>query len=150
MTTTPGYDLIIRLLETSGILVQESRRLFRPHGLTEAQFNVLNVLGPAPAGLSQRELSDVLVVDRSNTTVMLERMEKSGWVRRADHPDDRRIFLVTLTPAGRKLWQKVLAEYVVAVDEVTGVLNKTEIRRMMEKLDQLGRSARQWGDKHEA
>lgn len=150
MTTTPGYDLIIRLLETSGILVQESRRLFRPHGLTEAQFNVLNVLGPASAGLSQRELSDVLVVDRSNTTVMLERMEKSGWVRRADHPDDRRIFLVTLTPAGRKLWQKALAEYVAAVNEVTGVLSEAEIRRMMKRLDQLGRSARQWGTKHKA
>ncbi len=149
MKTAPGYDLVIRLLDTANTLVRESRRLFRPHGLTEAQFNVLNVLGPAPAGLSQRELSDVLVVDRSNTTIMLQRMEENGWVRRSPHPDDGRIQVVTLTPTGRRLWQKVLPQYVAAVAEVTAVLRNAELTQLMAGCEKLGRSAREWGSRHE-
>lgn len=149
MKTDPGYDLIIRLLETANVLVKESHRLFRPHGLTEAQFNVLNVLGPAPDGLSQRELSELLVVDRSNVTGLLDRMEKAGWVRRTDHPEDRRVYLVTLTAIGRQLWQKVLPIYMAEVKKVTSVVSEADMKRAMETLRRLDESARKWGQTYE-
>src|SRR6187551_2882755 len=119
MKSEVGYDLVIQVLSAANVMVKESHRLFRPHGISDAQFNVLNVLGPAPAGLSQRELSDVLVVDRSNITGLIDRMEQSGWVTRADHPSDRRVYVVRLTSAGKKFWQKILPEYVAAVRRVT-------------------------------
>lgn len=149
MKENPGYELINRVVSAATVLVKESHRVFRPHGITEAQFNVLNVLGQAPDGVSQRELSDELVVDRSNVTGLLDRMEKSGWVRRDDHPADRRIYVVTLTVAGRKLWQKVLPIYLAAVGEVTAGLNPAEMRRMGEYLRKLESTAREWGENHE-
>lgn len=145
MKTEPGYSLINQVLATSSVMVKESHRIFRPHGLTEAQFNVLNVLGPNPAGLSQRELSDVLIVDRSNVTNMLDRMEQNGWVRRGDHPADRRIYVVTLTPEGRKLWQKVLPEYLAAVEAVTAGFSEAEMRKVHDFLSRLDRAVRTWG-----
>lgn len=150
MKSEVGYDLIIQVLSAANVMVKESSRLFRPHGISDAQFNVLNVLGTAPSGLSQRELSDVLVVDRSNITGLLDRMEKSGWVQRADHPEDRRVYLVTLTPAGKKLWQKVLPEYVAAVRRVTALVPETELKRALETLRRLEESTRNWGKSHEA
>jgi MarR family 2-MHQ and catechol resistance regulon transcriptional repressor len=150
MKSEAGYDLVIQVLSAAHVMVKESHRLFRPHGISEAQFNVLNVLGPAPAGVSQRELSDVLVVDRSNITGLLDRMEKSGWVRRADHPNDRRVYLVTLTEAGRKLWEKVLPEYLAAVRRVTAVVPETELKRAWETLRRLEESTRNWGKSYEA
>jgi len=150
MKSATGYDLIIQVLSAANVMVKESHRLFRPHGLTEAQFNVLNVLGTAPAGVSQRELSDVLVVDRSNITGLLDRMEKLGWVRRSDHPSDRRVYLVTLTDEGRKLWGKVHPEYVAAVNRVTAVAPEAELKRTLETLRRLEESTRNWGRAHEA
>jgi MarR family 2-MHQ and catechol resistance regulon transcriptional repressor len=150
MKSEAGYDLVIQVLSAANVMVKESHRLFRPHGISDAQFNVLNVLGPEPAGLSQRELSDYLVVDRSNITGLLDRMEKSGWVQRADHPDDRRVYLVTLTPAGRKLWQKVLPEYTAAVRRVTATVPEIELKRALETLRRLEESARNWGKTYEA
>ncbi len=150
MKSEAGYDLVIQVLSAANVMVKESHRLFRPHGISDAQFNVLNVLGPAPVGLSQRELSDVLVVDRSNITGLLDRMEKSGWVRRADHPNDRRIYLVTLTDEGRKLWQKVLPEYTAAVRRVTSSVPENELKRAVETLRRLEESTRNWGQAHEA
>ena len=150
MKSDPGYDLVIQVLSVANVMVKESHRLFRPHGLSEAQFNVLNVLGPEPAGLSQRALSDVLVVDRSNITGLLDRMERSGWVKRADHPSDRRVYMVTLTAAGRQLWQKVLPEYVAAVRRVTAAVPSAELKRARLTLQQLETATRAWGQSHES
>jgi MarR family 2-MHQ and catechol resistance regulon transcriptional repressor len=74
-----GSDLIAAVMATADAFLRESQRLFRPYGLTGAQYNVLNVLEGAAQGMSQRELSEVLVVDRSNVTGLLDRMEKAGW-----------------------------------------------------------------------
>jgi DNA-binding MarR family transcriptional regulator len=150
MKTDPGYDLVTQVLSVANVMVKESHRLFRPHGLSDAQFNVLNVLGDEPAGLSQRALSDVLVVDRSNITGLLDRMTENGWVRRTDHPTDRRVYLVALTPAGRKLWQKVLPEYVAAVKRVTAGLSAAELQRAQAALRQIEAATRAWGNSHEA
>lgn len=146
MRPTTGYHLIIAVMATANTFLRESHQLFRPHGLTEAQFNVLNILSEAPEGMSQRELSDLLVVDRSNTTGLLDRMEKNGWVRRKDHPEDRRVYLVTLTADGRKLWQKVLPGYLAAVAKVTGELPEAEMKRTMETMQRLQDAARAWGE----
>jgi len=146
MRFPPGYELINQVLVTGGVLVQESHRIFRPHGLTDAQFNVLNVLGQHPAGLSQRELSEALVVDRSNVTSLLDRMERHGWVRRRDHPADRRIHVVTLTPAGRRLWQKVLPGYLAAVAAVTAGCSAAELARVQVFLARLAGAVRTWGE----
>ena len=150
MKSDPGYDLVIQVLSVANVMVKESHRLFRPHGLSDAQFNVLNVLGPAPEGLSQRALSEVLVVDRSNITGLLDRMEESGWVKRADHPTDRRVYLVTLTPTGRKLWQKVLPEYVAAVQRVTAAVPASDLKQALGTLQHLETATREWGNSHEA
>ncbi len=149
MKSATGYDLVNQVLSAANVMVKESHRLFRRHGLTDAQFNVLNVLGAAAEGVSQRELSDELVVDRSNITGLLDRMEKLGWVKRADHPDDRRVYLVTLTAPGRKLWQKVLPGYVAAVEVVTAAVPEAEMKRTLETLRRLEESARQWGKSYE-
>ena len=149
MKSDPGYDLVIQVLSVANVMVRESHRLFRPHGLSEAQFNVLNVLGPEPAGLSQRALSDVLVVDRSNITGLLDRMEQAGWVRRTDHPSDRRVYLVTLTAEGRKLWQKVLPEYIAAVSGVTAAVPAADLKRALATLQKLETATRAWGKSYE-
>jgi MarR family 2-MHQ and catechol resistance regulon transcriptional repressor len=149
MKSDPGYDLVIQVMSVANVMVKESHRLFRPHGLSEAQFNVLNVLGPEPAGLSQRALSDVLVVDRSNITGLLDRMEQSGWVQRADHPSDRRVYVVTLTEEGRRLWQKVLPEYMAAVGRVTAAVPAPDLKRALATLQKLETATREWGKTYE-
>jgi DNA-binding MarR family transcriptional regulator len=150
MKSDPGYDLVIQVLSVANVMVKESHRLFRPHGLSDAQFNVLNVLGPEAAGLSQRALSEVLVVDRSNITGLLDRMERSGWVKRTDHPSDRRVYVVTLTGEGRKLWQKVLPEYVAVVRQVTAAIPAADLKRTLGTLQQLETATRKWGKNYEA
>lgn len=138
--------LIHDIVSTADLLLRESQRLFRPHGLTAAQFNVLNLLGGQTGGdgFSQRELADLLVVDRSNVTGLVDRMEAAGWVRRADDPSDRRVYRVQLTPSGRKLWQKVAPGYADVVAQVTRGFSAAEIGRAVDLLAKVRAGAVSW------
>lgn len=144
MQTNLGYELTNAILATADAFLRESQRLFRPHGLTGAQYNVLNILSERPDGISQRELGDLLVVDRSNVTGLLDRMEKACWVRRADHPADRRVYQIFLTPEGRRLWAKVHPRYLAVLAQVTGGVTRARARECIETLRELESAATKW------
>jgi DNA-binding MarR family transcriptional regulator len=142
--TDPGYELVAAVLGTADALLRESKRLFRPHGLSGAQYNVLNLVALTEEGLSQRELSDHLVVDRSNVTGLVDRMEAAGWVKRMDHPGDRRVYRVVLTAAGRRLWEEVTPRYEAVVKQVTRDLSERRIHETLVALRHLERAAAEW------
>ncbi len=144
MQTTPGYDLAKEVMVTADTFLRESQRLFRPYGLTAAQYNVLNVLAASADGLSQRELGDILVVDRSNVTGLLDRLEKAGLVKRTDHPSDRRVYRVSLTAAGRKLWAKVQPLYAKVAAQVTAGVGEKQLRDTLTVLKSLQAGAVSW------
>ena len=139
-----SLDLVAAVMATADTFLRESQRLFRPHGLTGSQYNVLNILANEPAGISQRELGDRLVVDRSNVTGLLDRLEKNGWVRRDDDPDDRRVYRVSLTPAGRALWQKITPLYLDVVAQITRELPAKRLQDGLDILRRLEAGAVAW------
>ncbi len=139
-----GAALVAAVMTTADAFTRESQRLFRPHGLTAAQYNVLNILAGEPAGISQRMLGERLVVDRSNVTGLLDRLEKNDWVRRADDPDDRRVYRVQLTAAGRAIWQKISPLYLEVVAQVTRGLTAKQLGEGLLVLRQLEAGAAVW------
>jgi DNA-binding MarR family transcriptional regulator len=149
MTAQPNRELIAAIVATADTLLNEGRRLLQPLGLTVAQYNVLTILALAAdgTGLSQRELSDELVVDRSNVTGLLDRMEKAGWVRRADDAADRRIYRVRLTPEGRRLWEKADPLYAAAVARVTATLTARQTQDTLTALDRIAAGAAAWAQR---
>ena len=146
MPTESAPKLIHDIVATADVFLRESARLFRPHGLTAAQFNVLNLLAAREeeAGFSQRELADALVVDRSNVTGLVDRMESAGWVRRENDAADRRVYRVRLTAAGKKLWQKVAPGYAEVVGQVTARLTEKAMRDTVGLLATLREDAVKW------
>jgi MarR family 2-MHQ and catechol resistance regulon transcriptional repressor len=144
MKTDLGHELTAAVMATADVFLRESQRLFRPHGLTAAQYNVLNILAATPDGISQRELGDRLVVDRSNVTGLLDRLEKIGWVRRTDDPADRRVYRVVLTPAGRALWGKIAPLYREVVAQITHGLSAKRLQDGLDLLKTLEAGATTW------
>jgi DNA-binding MarR family transcriptional regulator len=139
-----GYRLVHRVLGASSLLLRESHRFFRPLGISEVQFNVINVLAGAAEGMSQRELSEVLVVDRSNVTTLLDRMEKAGWVMRSDHPTDRRVYCVTLTTAGRTLHEQVMPRYLEAIGDVVEGVSAAQMNQTLQTLQAIESGVNRW------
>jgi DNA-binding MarR family transcriptional regulator len=136
-----ALQFVIQILRTAGLLLRESRGLFKPYGLTDAQFNVINVLATQADGVSQRELSDILVVDRSNITGLIDRMGQAGLVRREAVPGDRRVYSIRITAKGRRLWEKVNPIYEAAVIAAVKPLSVAKVKGAIEALRVFERSA---------
>jgi DNA-binding MarR family transcriptional regulator len=140
-----NYDCTIQILQTATVLWRESRRFFRPFGITEAQFNILHLVGQS-SGMSQRELSDLLVVDRSNVTLLLDRMSKQGLVSREDVPGDRRVYRIVLTKTGEQLWKKILPHYREATEGVAEGIPQKDVKLCFEVLKKIEQNAARFLD----
>ena len=62
---------------------------------------------------------------RASISVAVDRLVKKGLVSRKDHPDDRRVRRVELTPKGRALISRGFGEHAAAMENVAGILSKT-------------------------
>jgi DNA-binding MarR family transcriptional regulator len=70
--------------------------------MTQTQFATLYCLRQRP-GIDQTMLSRLIGHDRSTTALVVEKLEKSGFVVRSPDPQDRRRNLLRVTPAGEEV-----------------------------------------------
>jgi DNA-binding MarR family transcriptional regulator len=63
----------------------------------------------AQDGLTQVELARRLGLEKASTTAVLDSLEKRGLIRRAPRKEDRRKIDLYLTPAGRRLTERLIA-----------------------------------------
>jgi len=59
-------------------------------------------------GSSLTQISQGLMLENPTVTGLTDRLEKLGYVKRSDHPNDRRVYLVYLTEKGNKVAKKAL------------------------------------------
>lgn len=69
-------------------------------------------------GCRMRELADALRVDPSTATRTVDRLVDRHLVERVPTPDDARAVLVTITPAGRTLRDRVRTQAQAALGEI--------------------------------
>jgi DNA-binding MarR family transcriptional regulator len=59
-------------------------------------------------GSSLTQIGQGLMLENPTVTGLIDRLEKSGYVKRSDHPNDRRVYLVHITEKGNKVAKKAL------------------------------------------
>jgi DNA-binding MarR family transcriptional regulator len=98
----PGHH-IRRLQQIAVALFLQETEAF---GLTPVQFAALQGVAAAP-GVDQRTLARAIGLDTSTTGGVVDRLEARGLLLRSANPDDRRVRLLSLTPAGAALLHDV-------------------------------------------
>lgn len=128
------YDAFMRLMRAhykvvSGILSDID---FELH---PAQFRCLLMLKKRE-GISQKELGELLHIERATVSVMLKKMEKANLVTRKTDSGDLRVIRIFLTDFGRECTQKVSKRFFLFLqesftciaqeekDNLTGILNR--------------------------
>ena len=53
-------------------------------------------------GSSLTQISQGLMLENPTVTGLIDRLEKLGYVKRSDHPSDRRVYLIYLTREGKQ------------------------------------------------
>src|SRR3954463_15505389 len=90
---------------TLGFLLHDVARFLRKRfeqnarglGLTRSQWQVLAFLAPNE-GIHQGGLAEILEVEPITLLRILDKLESRGLIERRQHPTDRRIWLLHLTP----------------------------------------------------
>ncbi len=140
------HEAMLNIYYTGDLLKKQAREFFAEYGVTDVQFNLIKLLyyeADDNAGLTQAELSKMLLVNRSNVTSLVDRMEKAKLVMRVDVPGDRRYNCVRLTEKGRKVMEKVEGKYMEEVKKVMGVLKQSEMHALIRALESIRQSLRE-------
>ena len=122
---TRALDTFIKLtraMETLGLRLQ---RHLASLEITPPQLAVLEALlhrGP----MSQGELGRKLLRSNPNMTALLDTLERHGWIQRARSPEDRRVVVVSLSPPGRRIIEKVFPAHAAHLTALLGVLSAEE------------------------
>ena len=133
---------LFRLFNEIGIIQQLSSNAFErvlPHGLTQAQFTVLNHLSRVADGWPPARMAAALQVTRGTLTSTLQRLERKGFVHLEANPDDGRSKYVFLTEAGRAAHATSIEAATPLLARVAGVLQPPEVEALLPALEKLRR-----------
>jgi DNA-binding MarR family transcriptional regulator len=114
---SPEQEAALNLLRTSDQVQIRLARLFREHGLTASQYNVLRILRGAGEPLPILEIASRTIAVVPGITGLIDRLEQAELVRRVRCPEDRRVIYVELTAKG--------AAALASLDEPLGDLHRT-------------------------
>jgi DNA-binding MarR family transcriptional regulator len=104
--------LWLRLLSCATQLETEVRKRLRERfGISLARFDYLAQLYRFREGLRMSALSRYLMVTGGNVTGLTDELVREGLVVRENAPDDRRAWIVRLTPAGRRAFEAMAREH---------------------------------------
>src|SRR5450631_3153820 len=73
--------------------------------LVQLEYALLVFVDDVP-GISQQTLSKALGIDRNNVSLIADKLEARGLLKRAVNGADRRARELYITPRGKKLWRR--------------------------------------------
>jgi DNA-binding MarR family transcriptional regulator len=132
-------EVLLNVYHTASCIKKEAGEFFRPFGLTTVQYNVLVLLkhqvGPEE-GLTQAQLSEMMLVNRSNMTSLIDRMEKAELVVRTA-AKDRRYKVIKLTDTGRELQERVEPLYHEEIKKRMEAIEEGEQKNLVTLLEKV-------------
>lgn len=93
--------------------------------LTPVQYSVMAGICTHP-GIEQGALADVIQYDRATVGGVVDRLEAKSLVRRSLSPHDRRVRLLTLSVAGKRLLRKLAPGILMAQENILHGLDEAE------------------------
>lgn len=130
-------NAFIKLMRATDSINNRLNRQLSDVGLTISQFGVLEALlhlGP----LNQKALGEKLLKSGGNITLVIDNLEKSGWVERHQDPDDRRSMLIHLTEEGEKFISDYFPKHLERIVSEFKVLSDKELEQLGNICKKLG------------
>jgi DNA-binding MarR family transcriptional regulator len=139
-TKNPALDAWVGLLRTHRAAFRDlGSGLVQQHGLSINDYEALYLLADAESGrLRRTDLAESLQLTPSGVTRLLEGLERSGLVRRAECASDARVTYAELTDAGRERLDVASRSHLAAIEELFNQhLDPEEVEQLAELLGRL-------------
>ena len=132
-------EACLSLLRTGDQVQIRFARLFRDHGLTSSQYNILRILRGEGSPLPILEIAQRMLTVVPGITGLIDRLEAARLVERRRCLEDRRIIYVALREEGTALVAKLDQPLMQLHKRLLGHLSETELKelsRLLEKTRQ--------------
>ena len=93
----------INLVYTYNWITERSRPIFERYDITSQQFNILRILRGAAEPLSTMQIRQRMLDKMSDTSRLVDRMIKKGFVKKVVCKADKRLVDITITDKGKEL-----------------------------------------------
>jgi DNA-binding MarR family transcriptional regulator len=133
----PEQEAALGLLRTSDQLQIRFARLFREHGLTPAQYNILRILRGEGKPLPILEIAGRTVAVVPGITGLIDRLEQAGFVNRLRCEKDRRVIHVALTELGRMTLAGLDEPLLALHRTLLGHLSQAELKELIRLLEKV-------------
>ncbi|HTT27307.1 MAG TPA: MarR family transcriptional regulator [Solirubrobacteraceae bacterium] len=105
--------------------------------VSRTEVGVLRNLREGPRRIT--ELAGEGRVTQPAITLLVNRLEERGWVKRVPDPSDGRAVLVSLTPVGEDVFEQLRAEYRALLHEEMATLDNSEVETLAAAVEILDR-----------
>jgi DNA-binding MarR family transcriptional regulator len=124
------------LAQVGARAAQEFGKALAPLGFAPPDAGILRLLNRSP-GISQQELAGKLEMHASRLVAVIDALEERGLVARETKADDRRIYSLRLTDAGREALSAIGRVARVHEDAVCAGLSAAERQQLGEALQKI-------------
>jgi len=138
MSTFPGdrRDLAAMFAPLARALIAREEPVLQAHGISMWGYVVLTALVEQPVR-TQAALAQAISADKSRIIGVLDDLQQRGLIRRQPDSADRRVHLLSLTPAGDKLRRSVEAAIRGSEEEVLAALPPADREAFLRSLKAL-------------
>ena len=123
-------------------MISAEEPVLEAHGLTMWGYVVLSALDRSSMR-TQAALAAAIGADKTRIIRTLDDLQDDGYIERRPDPDDRRVRLLAITDAGRRVKDAVQGEIQSGEERWLGELSADERRTFLRVLERLTR--REWG-----
>jgi MarR family transcriptional regulator, organic hydroperoxide resistance regulator len=103
---------------------------------TAEQWGILNIINASP-GITQSELAEQSLKDKTNITRMLDVLGKNGYIERKSDDKDRRLFRIFITGKGKLLLKKLAPSALRTNEKASHGISKKELTVFFETLNKI-------------
>jgi DNA-binding MarR family transcriptional regulator len=129
--------LVVNLLYTNSYIVNSQQALFKPHGISPEQYNVLRILrGQNGVATTVSSIQDRMLNKMSNASRLVEKLKLKGLLKREECPNDRRQVDILITEEGLNLLNEVQLEVEMANKQFVN-LDLAEVTQLNDLLDKM-------------
>lgn len=133
---TETAKLSHQLIELYERLSSWEQDVVKSSGLSTPQMHTIEIVGHS-GSLRMKDLAKKMGVTTGTLTVMIDRLEQQGLLKRTPHETDRRSFLIALTEKGQKLFVEHHQYHLHLTEEITATLSKEEQAQLSSALEKI-------------
>jgi len=134
---SPEQEAALSVVRTSDQLQIRFARLFREHGLTPSQYNILRILRGEGKPLPILEIASRTITIVPGITGLIDRLEQAGFVNRLRCEKDRRVIYVALTDHGMKTLAALDEPLDALHSKLLGHLSQAELKELIKLLEKV-------------